>query len=331
MDPRPAAEEEGAEAAALFRRLSIGGGGGGNSSAAAASAAWLEIRLFYVRVAPCAVEAAPPRLTLAHLRREAGAALEINGARVPAAERTAVALRRDRLDRAGAGATYVGTDGVRLAGAALEFEVSDDRGNLILCGALERVEAPWSNGAIGFPDHLPCSSDRDPRTGWSMDCYSAASIASSAFAQPKLGISSPSIEVYVAGCFAGVPLILSQTIQLSPRRKPVRPGGLDSIPEDEDTSGRGQSSSESSIPRRASSAVGEEEEENEYDPEMKVGHNYYPDGWYTDEDGQLSWFNAGVRVGVGIGLGMCVGIGIGVGLLMRSYQATTRSFKRRFF
>nr|CAD1820698.1 unnamed protein product [Ananas comosus var. bracteatus] len=305
MDPRPAAEEEGAEAAALFRRLSIGGGGGGNSSAAAASAAWLEIRLFYVRVAPCAVEAAPPRLTLAHLRREAGAALEINGARVPAAERTAVALRRDRLDRAGAGATYVGTDGVRLAGAALEFEVSDDRGNLILCGALERVEAPWSNGAIGFPDHLPCSSDRDPRTGWSMDCYSAASIASSAFAQPKLGIS--------------------------PRRKPVRPGGLDSIPEDEDTSGRGQSSSESSIPRRASSAVGEEEEENEYDPEMKVGHNYYPDGWYTDEDGQLSWFNAGVRVGVGIGLGMCVGIGIGVGLLMRSYQATTRSFKRRFF
>lgn len=50
-----------------------------------------------------------------------------------------------------------------------------------------------------------------------------------------------------------------------------------------------------------------------------------------DEDGQLSWFNAGVRVGVGIGLGMCVGLGIGVGLLMRSYQATTRSFKRRFF
>lgn len=255
MDPRPAAEEEGAEAAALFRRLSIGGGGGGNSSAAAASAAWLEIRLFYVRVAPCAVEAAPPRLTLAHLRREAGAALEINGARVPAAERTAVALRRDRLDRAGSGATYVGTDGVRLAGAALEFEVSDDRGNLILCGALERVEAPWSNGAIGFPDHLSCSSDRDPRTGWSMDCYSAASIASSAFAQPKLGISSPSIEVYVAGCFAGVPLILSQTIQLSPRRKPVRPGGLDSIPEDEDASGRGQSSSESSIPGRTPSAV----------------------------------------------------------------------------
>jgi hypothetical protein len=58
----------------------------------------------------------------------------------------------------------------------------------------------------------------------------------------------------------------------------------------------------------------------------------YPESWYSEEDdGQLSWFNAGVRVGVGIGLGVCVGVGIGVGLLMRSYQATTRNLKRRFF
>ena len=46
------------------------------------------------------------------------------------------------------------------------------------------------------------------------------------------------------------------------------------------------------------------------------------------EDGELSWFNAGVRVGVGIGLGICLGIGIGVGLLVRTYQTTTRNFKR---
>lgn len=52
---------------------------------------------------------------------------------------------------------------------------------------------------------------------------------------------------------------------------------------------------------------------------------------YVDEDGQLSWFNAGVRVGVGIGLGMCLGVGIGVGLLMRSYHATTSNLRRRFF
>lgn len=48
-----------------------------------------------------------------------------------------------------------------------------------------------------------------------------------------------------------------------------------------------------------------------------------------DEDGELSWFNAGVRVGVGIGLSICLGVGIGVGLLARTYQGTTRNFTRR--
>lgn len=48
------------------------------------------------------------------------------------------------------------------------------------------------------------------------------------------------------------------------------------------------------------------------------------------EDGELSWFNAGVRVGVGIGLGIFLGVGIGVSLLARSYQTTTRKFKRSF-
>lgn len=46
------------------------------------------------------------------------------------------------------------------------------------------------------------------------------------------------------------------------------------------------------------------------------------------EDGQMTWFNAGVRVGVGIGLGMCLGAGIGIGLMVRTYQATTRTLRR---
>lgn len=46
------------------------------------------------------------------------------------------------------------------------------------------------------------------------------------------------------------------------------------------------------------------------------------------EDGQMTWFNAGVRVGVGIGLGMCLGAGIGIGLMIRTYQATTRTLRK---
>lgn len=67
------------------------------------------------------------------------------------------------------------------------------------------------------------------------------------------------------------------------------------------------------------------------DHELEGKAGFYSEDMYHGEDGQLSWFNAGVRVGVGIGLGMCVGVGIGVGLLMRSYQATTRNLRRRFF
>lgn len=60
-------------------------------------------------------------------------------------------------------------------------------------------------------------------------------------------------------------------------------------------------------------------------------HRYLYSGvdYFEGEDGELSWFNAGVRVGVGIGLSICVGIGLGVGLLVRTYQGPTHNFRRR--
>ncbi len=53
----------------------------------------------------------------------------------------------------------------------------------------------------------------------------------------------------------------------------------------------------------------------------------YGDG---EDDGQLTWFNAGVRVGVGLGLGMCLGVGIGVGLIVHTYHATSRTLRKGF-
>lgn len=59
-------------------------------------------------------------------------------------------------------------------------------------------------------------------------------------------------------------------------------------------------------------------------------YNMYGGTVYMEgEDGELSWFNAGVRVGVGIGLSVCLGIGIGVGILVKTYQGATRNFRRR--
>lgn len=67
----------------------------------------------------------------------------------------------------------------------------------------------------------------------------------------------------------------------------------------------------------------------ETDLDMDYDEMYTKAEYLEGEDGELLWFNAGVRVGVGIGLGVCLGIGIGVGLLVRTYQAATRNFKRR--
>ncbi|XP_010544413.1 PREDICTED: uncharacterized protein At1g01500-like [Tarenaya hassleriana] len=284
--------------------------------------AWLEVRLFYVRVAPCVVDSVPDHLTLRHPRREIGASLDVNGVRVPASQTAALILRRDRLDRDSSEVTYVTTETVRVTGC-VDFEVYEE-GNMILCGNLDRVEGAWSNGTVS-----------DPKTGWGMDCYTAmgngSGPCSTAFLQPKLGVSSPSVEVYIAGCCGGVPVILTKTIQASPRRKVARHVTLDAIPEDEEVGKEqdivGVGGTGNGLIRQRKIV---ESEVDDYEFDMKVGHRYYPEEMYTDEDGQLSWFNAGVRVGVGIGLGMCLGVGIGVGLLMRSYQATTRNLRRRF-
>lgn len=64
---------------------------------------------------------------------------------------------------------------------------------------------------------------------------------------------------------------------------------------------------------------------------LAAGLGYELDGsmyGIEGEDGQMTWFNAGVRVGVGIGLGMCLGAGIGIGLMVRTYQVTTRTLRR---
>ncbi|KAL6290351.1 hypothetical protein ACE6H2_007861 [Prunus campanulata] len=286
-----------------------------------AHSAWFEIRLFYVRVAPCVIDSVPDHLTLRHLRREIGVSLEINGAKVPASDSASLTLRRDRVDKESSEVTYVSTDSVRVTGP-VEFEVYENN-DMVLCGSLERMEGVWLNGNAG-------GLKNDSKTGWSMDCYMAASInsGSSAFFQPKLGLSSPSIEVYIAGCCSGVPVILTKTIQISPRRKGTRHAMLDAIPEDEEV-GKEHGKSCNGLVRHRKVQI-TEPEIDEYESEGKIGHHFYSDDMYTGEDGQLTWFNAGVRVGVGIGLGMCLGIGIGVGLLMRSYQATTSNFRRRF-
>ncbi|KAJ8900573.1 hypothetical protein K2173_025350 [Erythroxylum novogranatense] len=274
-----------------------------NSYSIMTTSSWLDIRLFYVRITPCVIGSVPDHLTLRHLRRGINTPLEINGATIPAADSPTLILRRDRVNKESSEVTYVSTDSVRVTGA-VEFEVMESNNDLLLCGSLERIESAWGNGSLG--------PENDSKTGWSIECYMAACVGEgkSVFFQPRMGVSAPEIEVYIAGCCGGVPVILTKTILVSPRRKGSRHATLDAIPEDDELEKEKNNVGNNGLVRHRKVQSTDSDSED-YKTDGKIEDRYYRDDLYYGEDGQLSWFNAGVRVGVGIGLGMCLGIGIG--------------------
>lgn len=278
------------------------------------SSPWFDLRVFYVRISNFEVdESTPEFLTLNHIPLSPDTLLEVNGVRSSMySDGVSSQLRRDRLDKKSEEATFVSTDSIRLNGS-VKFQVFD-KDDIILSGVLEMFN---SNGFVGESKNntkkwtMNCESDMTPSTGF---------LKGKQIVGPEL--IPPTIEVYVAGNFSGTPIILSKTLQLSFRKKHNRKGMLDSIPEYETTE------CQKAVPSEHDLQVAEYDNyklEHEEDYRVYWGRTDYIDG----EDGELSWFNAGVRVGVGIGLGICLGVGIGVGLLVRSYQATTRTFKRR--
>ncbi|KAF5178875.1 Erythronate-4-phosphate dehydrogenase family protein [Thalictrum thalictroides] len=276
---------------------------------------WFELRVFYVRVSNCEVDGlTPEQLTVNHIPLSPDTLLEVNGGRCSMhSDGASSLLRRDRVDKKSEEATFVSTDSIRMTGS-VKFEVYDNE-DIVLSGVLEM------SNANGFTGELKNHSKR-----WSMDCKSEMTVGlgflkGKQYAGPEL--PSPMIEVYIAGCFAGNPIILTKTLQLSYRKKHARKGMLHSIPEG------GTAESHKEVPSELD--LQQVSEYHGYKPENGEDYNLmYTRGEYLEvEDGELSWFNAGVRVGVGIGLGICLGVGVGVGLLVRTYQATTKTFKRR--
>ncbi|PRQ23696.1 hypothetical protein RchiOBHm_Chr6g0264221 [Rosa chinensis] len=273
---------------------------------------WLDVRVFYVRISKCEIDdSAPEFLTVNHIPLDADTLLEVNGVRTSMySDGETTLLRRDRLDKKSEEATFVSTDSIRMTGS-VKFEVFD-KDVIVLSGVLELCN---NIGFIAETDH------HGPR--WSMNCETNI-IASTGFFKPKQFTGSesatPSIEVYIAGSFLGTPIILTKTLQLSPWKKHTRKGLLDSIPEYDATE------DENNNPSRF---MFQGPEYLDLKPEYGENNLYYSGTYLEGEDGELSWFNAGVRVGVGIGLSICVGVGIGVGLLVRTYQGTTQSFRRR--
>ncbi|XP_073032383.1 uncharacterized protein At1g01500-like isoform X2 [Primulina eburnea] len=137
------------------------------------------------------------------------------------------------------------------------------------------------------------------------------------------GYTIPALEVCVAGCFSGSPIIFTKTLQLN-RKRHGKIGVLNTIPEYD------ASESHEDVARRFDLQIPDyrndkqESEEDFYDLYWSPMENKEAEDW------ELSRFNAGVRWGVGLGLSICLGFGVSFGLLVRTYQTTIRTLKRGF-
>lgn len=281
------------------------------------SSPWFDLRVFYVRVSGIQVdESTPEFLSLNHIPLSPDTLLEVNGVRSSIySDGESSVLRRDRVDKKSEEATFVNTDSIRFTGS-MKFDVYD-KDHCILSGVMEMSN---SNDFVG--------ESRSSVKRWSMSCQTEMAPGSGFFKGKHVPeFPCPEIEVYVAGCFSGKPIILTKTLQLNCRKKQNRKCVLDAIPEYETTE------CQKDVSDHRHGLDLQVVDYRSFKPDQEEAYNnmyWHRTGYVDGEDGELSWFNAGVRVGVGIGLGICVGVGIGVSLLVRSYQTTTRNFKRRF-
>ncbi|GJV97634.1 hypothetical protein Tco_1549211 [Tanacetum coccineum] len=255
---------------------------------------WLDLRVFYIRISKCDIdnESTSEYLTLNHVPLNRDTLLEVNGVRTSIySDGVSILLKRDRLDKKSEEVTFVSTDSLRTTGS-------------------HKCEVYETNDSI---------------SKWRMECETDM-VVGHGFLKGKhkagIDVDPPSIEVCLAGSFSGSPMILTKTLHVSCRKKQMRKGVLEAIPENETMVNEEAGSSTSGFALKATDYPS-------YKPEHEY-HSLYTGMEYVEgEDGELSWFNAGVRVGVGIGLSVCLGIGIGVGLLVRTYHGTTRNFTRR--
>jgi hypothetical protein len=206
--------------------------------------AWLDVRVIYVRVSGCPLDDAPESLTIRFPARSIGTAFEVNGGRISPSEEAVLVLRRDRVDTETAEATYVSTDNLRASGS-VSFDVFN-KDEALLSGTIEQQqqqseEPPPAPGSAA-------NAANSTNLEWEMECSCVVGQGGCAFLKgrndssyPSMSLVHPVMEVCIVGRFSGMPVILSQTVQIVARRRVNRQITLAAIPESEAV-GRSQTS-----------------------------------------------------------------------------------------
>lgn len=263
----------------------------------------LDLRVFYVRLSSCSRNKTPHFLSLRLLPREYSVGLEVNGEHFSPSETVPSMLRRDRIDEEREEATYVSTDSIRTTGP-LKFGILY-KDVLLVC---EKLEMDFVKGK---------------ELRWRMDCYAALGLLDRELLRGNHELWSwivlaPVMEVYVAGCALGSPVILTKRLQLLCRTKSGGRLCLDA--EDRE---KQWEKIEDMYPLFQLINSSDNEDDEEVWPTLSDFNQ--GDDYIEHEGREISWFSAGVSVGVAIGLGMCLAIGVGVGLIVRTYRATTKN------
>ena len=173
----------------------------------------LNIRVFLVRVCKCELDNSTPEvLTLNCVPLNPETLLEVNGVRASMqSDGVSTLLKRDRVDRKSEEVTFVSTDSTKMSGN-VKFEVFD-KDVLLLSGVLELCP---NNGLVKESSH----NSNGQR--WSMNCESIIIPGTSFFKGKNFmlpGSALPTIEVYIAGSFLDIPIILTKTLHLSSQKK----------------------------------------------------------------------------------------------------------------
>jgi len=282
-------------------------------------ATWFDIKVFYIKIDACGFDPAPGSLTVHYAPRSSSTELEINGKRIRPSASAFLTLRRNGIDENASVATYVSTDVTRTTGKVC-FDVCV-REETLICGTLER------KGSVKYDD---VTQLRQP--SWTVDFCCALDYPSK-WSSTKPNINKfPSLELYIAGRAGSSAMVLTGTEQLIPRRKRVRHGvTLDVIPEGNDY--------ENSIFNSADHDRLENEETFMELDDTSIAMMcdaaterlialFEPWEVQCFKCSQLSWLNAGLRLGVGFVLGACLGLGVGVVILfMRTYEARIRHLR----
>lgn len=164
------------------------------------SLSWLDLRIFYVRISKCDGDSTPEYLTLNHVQLNPDTLTEVNGVRTGVySDAESILLRRDRVDKKSEEVTFVSTESIRTTGS-VKFEVFRKDKVLVISGTLELCE------------------QQQQQQRWNISCESDFQSV---------------VEVYVAGCYSGRPIILTNAPQQlgHKRRKPINKGMLETIPE----------------------------------------------------------------------------------------------------